>query len=44
MVAISIYDGLWSDIFLSLSKLLLIAVISMGVGINLMERRRSSYR
>lgn len=42
MVAIAIYEASWSEIALSISKLLLIAVLCMGVGINLMERRKGS--
>lgn len=44
MVAISIYDADWSQIFISIAKLLLIAVLCMGLGINLMERRKDGYR
>lgn len=41
MVAISMYDADWSEIYLSMAKLLLIGVLCMGVGINLMERRKA---
>ncbi|MBQ4898325.1 ABC transporter permease [Paenibacillus sp. Marseille-P2973] len=40
MVEISIYDAGWPDVFLPLAKLSMIGVICMGVGINLMERRK----
>ncbi|WP_410768538.1 ABC transporter permease [Fontibacillus sp. BL9] len=40
LVAVAIYNGGWQDIFLSIAKLCIIGVICMGVGINLMERRR----
>lgn len=37
---IAMYDADWSDVFIPVAKLLLIGVICMGVGINLVERRR----
>ncbi|MFC4598448.1 ABC transporter permease [Cohnella hongkongensis] len=40
MIGISVYDESWSDIYLPLAKLALIGVVCMGVGINLVERRR----
>lgn len=36
---IAMYDAGWSDILYPLSKMLLIGVLCMGIGINLMERR-----
>lgn len=41
LTGIAIYDEGWSDIFMSVSKLLLIGVLCMGVGINLMERGKA---
>ncbi|MBD2869072.1 ABC transporter permease [Paenibacillus arenilitoris] len=40
LLGIALYDAGWGDIFLPLAKLLLFAVICMGVGINLVERGR----
>lgn len=40
MIAVSIYDGGWADIYPSLAKLCIIGVVCMGIGINLVERRR----
>ncbi|MCQ6560213.1 ABC transporter permease [Paenibacillus mendelii] len=40
MIDIAIYNAGWPDVFLSVAKLCMIGVICMGIGINLMERRR----
>ncbi|MFD3257558.1 ABC transporter permease [Paenibacillus lentus] len=40
LTGIAIYDKGWLDIFPSIAKLCIIGVICMGLGINLMERRR----
>ncbi|GAA0135372.1 hypothetical protein YSY43_22120 [Paenibacillus sp. YSY-4.3] len=40
LTGIAIYDKGWLDIFPSMAKLCIIAVVCMGIGINLMERRR----
>ncbi len=40
MIGISAYDAAWSDLYLPLAKLVLIGVVCMGIGINLVERRR----
>lgn len=40
LTEIAIYDKGWLDIFPPLAKLCIIAVVCMGIGINLMERRR----
>lgn len=41
LTGIAIYDKSWLDILPSIAKLCIIAVICMGIGINLMERRRA---
>ncbi len=40
MNAIAMYDAGWSEVYLSIAKLCLIGVLCMGVGINLVERRK----
>jgi ABC-2 type transport system permease protein len=41
LMGITVYNAGWSDIFMPLAKLLLTAVICMGVGINLVERGKN---
>ncbi|WP_165861179.1 ABC transporter permease [Paenibacillus paeoniae] len=38
---LALYDAGWSDIFMPVAKLALIGVICMGIGINLVERRKA---
>jgi len=41
LTGVAVYGESWSDIFMPVAKLMLIGVICMGVGINLMERRKA---
>ncbi len=41
LTGIAVYGEGWSDVFMPVAKLLLIGVVCMGVGINLMERRKA---
>jgi ABC-2 type transport system permease protein len=41
LTGVAVYGEGWSDIFLPITKLLLIGVICIGVGINLMERQKA---
>ncbi|GGB41010.1 hypothetical protein GCM10011409_18150 [Lentibacillus populi] len=40
MMNVAIFDAGWSDITLSMALMLLIAVLYMGIGINMVERRK----
>ncbi len=40
MLDVSLYGAVWSDLLLPIAYMLLIAVLYMGIGINLVERRK----
>lgn len=39
-LGLSMYDADWSELFMPVAKLLLVAVVFMGIGINLVERNK----
>ncbi|UJL45155.1 ABC transporter permease [Virgibacillus sp. NKC19-16] len=40
MIDVALYDANWNDIALPIALMLLIAVVCMGVGVNMVERRK----